>query len=130
MIRSLPHRKRKEKKADKLLGKLVDITTERFLQFLSSSACLYIFWTYIDSNKEERERERKWESPCINDTDNLIFQIILSLLHESCVFNHNNIQDTFIYWFILFRFWNILNFDNKFGFYIKFNCHYWHYSSI
>ena len=58
MICGLPHRKRKEKKADKLLGKQADITTEQFLQFLSSSSWLCIFWIYIDINKEERESER------------------------------------------------------------------------
>ena len=96
VIFGLQHRKRKEKKADKLLGKQADVTTEQFLQFLSSSAWLCIFWIYIDSNKEERGRERNWESlQFINDTDNLIFQIILSLLHESCCFYYNNIRDTF-----------------------------------
>ena len=99
MICGLSHRKRKEKKADKLSGKQADVTTERFLQFLSSSAWLCIFWIYIDSNKEEREREREREkvreSPFINDTDNLIFMIILSLLHESYIFYYNNIL--FIY---------------------------------
>ena len=109
MICGLPHRKRKKKKADKLSEKLTDITTERFLQFLSSSAWLCIFWIYIDSNKEKREKVR--ESPFINDTDNLIFQIILSLLHESYIFYYNNIL--FIYWLILFRFWNLLNLDCK-----------------
>ena len=38
MISSLPHRKRKEKKADKFSGKQADVKTERFLKFLSSSA--------------------------------------------------------------------------------------------
>ena len=62
MICDLPHRKRKEKKADKLSGKQTDVTTKLFLQFLSLSAWLYIFWIYIDSHKEERERGRKWEN--------------------------------------------------------------------
>ena len=34
-----------------------DITTEQFLQFLSSFAWLCVFWIYIDSNKEEIESE-------------------------------------------------------------------------
>ena len=59
MIRELPHRKRKEKKAENLLGKQVDVKTERILQFLSSSARLCIFGIYIDINKEEGERERE-----------------------------------------------------------------------
>ena len=62
VIYGLPHRKRKEKKVDKLSGKQADVTTERFLQFLSSSSLLFIFCIYIDSNKEDREKERKWES--------------------------------------------------------------------
>ena len=62
VICGLPHWKRKEMKADKLLGKQTDVTTERFFHFLTSSAWLCIFWISIDSNKEERERERKWES--------------------------------------------------------------------
>ena len=33
MISGLPHRKRKEKKADKLSGKQADVTTERFFSF-------------------------------------------------------------------------------------------------
>ena len=49
----LPHRKRKEKKG-KLSKKHADVSTNRFLQFLFSSAWLCIFWIYIDSNKEER----------------------------------------------------------------------------
>ena len=61
VICGLPHQKRKEKKADKLSGKNIDMTIQRFLQFLSSSAWLCIFGIYIDSNKEEREKER--ESP-------------------------------------------------------------------
>ena len=45
---------------------------------------------------QQQTRERKWESPFINDTDNFILQIIPSLLHESCVFSYyNNIRDTF-----------------------------------
>ena len=52
-----PHRERKEKKADKLSGKHADVTTERLFQFLSWSAWLYIFWIYIDSNKEEKVKE-------------------------------------------------------------------------
>ena len=47
----LPHRKGKEKKADKLPGKQADVTTERLLQFLSMSAWLWIFWIYINSDK-------------------------------------------------------------------------------
>ena len=127
VICGLLHRQRKEKKADKLSGNQGDATTERFLQFLSSSAWLCIFWIYIDSNKEERkresvcdcvcerERERKWESPFINDTDNLIFQIILSLQHESFFFFFITItyEILFICWFILFRFWNLFNLDYK-----------------
>ena len=53
---------RERKKADKLLGKRADVTTKRFLQFLTWSAWLWIFWIYIDSNKEEWESERKWKS--------------------------------------------------------------------
>ena len=37
----------RKEKADKLLGMQVDITTERLLQFLSSSALLCIFWIYF-----------------------------------------------------------------------------------
>ena len=77
VICGLPHRKGKEKKADKLSGKQADVTAERFLQFLSTSA----------SNKEERKSERV--SLFINDTDNLIFQIIISLLRESRKFNRH-----------------------------------------
>ena len=109
VICCLPHRKRKEKKAGKLFGKQADVTTEQFIQFLSSSAWLYIFWIYIDSNKEERERERKWES-FINDIYELI---ILSLLHESCVFITITYEILFIYWLICFRFWKLFNLDNK-----------------
>ena len=49
-------------KGVKLLGKPTDVTRERLFKFFSSSAWLYIFWIYIGSNQEKRERERKWES--------------------------------------------------------------------
>ena len=48
VIWGLPHWK--ERKADMLSGKQADITPEWFLQFLSLSALLCIFWIYIDSN--------------------------------------------------------------------------------
>ena len=51
-------RKRKKKKADKLSWKQVDVTTERFLQFLSSFAWVFIFWIYIENNDEERKSDR------------------------------------------------------------------------
>ena len=126
MICGLPQRKRKEKKADKLSGKQANVTLERFLQFLSSSALLCISWIYIVSKNEVRERERKWDSPFINDTGDLIFQIIVSLLFESCVFYYNNIRYTFnlLIYFIRnsesFLIWII-----KTIFYMKFNRHYW-----
>ena len=66
-----PHGKRKEKKADKLWRKQVDVTTERFLQLLSSSAWLRIFLIYIDSNEEERERKKVRESSFINDSQTI-----------------------------------------------------------
>ena len=59
VICSLPHRKRKEKKVDKLSGKQDDVTTEWFHQFFSSSALRYIFWILIERKREkERESER------------------------------------------------------------------------
>ena len=57
-ICSLLHRKTEEKKTDKLAEKQAHVTTQRFLQFLYSSAGLCIFWIYIDCNKEKK---RKWE---------------------------------------------------------------------
>ena len=62
VICGLPHWKRREKTAGKLAGKQANVTTEQFLQLLSSSAWLCIFWIYIDNNKKDREWERKWES--------------------------------------------------------------------
>ena len=53
--RATSKEKRKEKKVDKMSGKQADVTTERFLPFLSSSAWLYIFWIYNDSYKKESE---------------------------------------------------------------------------
>ena len=57
VICSLPHGKRKEKKAEKSWGKQAGVTMERFLQVLSSSAWLYIFLIYIDSNNEQKEKQ-------------------------------------------------------------------------
>ena len=96
LIWGLPHRKRKEKKANKLSGKQANVTTERFLQFLSLSSWLCIFWIYIDSNKEDREKERKLESlhlltiQTFGFSDNFKFTS-----RKLCVFYYNNIQHTF-----------------------------------
>ena len=130
VICGLPYQKRKEKKADDLSAKQIDVTTERFLQFLSSSAWVWIFCIYIDGNKEEREREREREkvreSPFIIDSDNLIFQIILSsYLNVVFFFITIRYEILFIYWFILFRSWFLLIWIIKKIFHIKFNRHYW-----
>ena len=92
MICGLPHRKRKEKKADKLSGKQVwrhNGTVSSVFEFVCSAMYL------LKLHRQQQERERKREYQFINDTDNLIFQIILSLLHESFVFNYNKILNTF-----------------------------------
>ena len=92
MICGLPHRKRKEKKADKFSGKQTDIIMERVFFFCF---CFFSVSEFINSpvyllnlhwQQQVREKERVTESPFINNTDNLIFQIILSLPHESFVF--------------------------------------------
>ena len=97
VICGLSHRKQTEKKAEKLSGIQAEVKTERFLQFLCSFGWLCIFWIKNDSHKEERERVGGSErvSPFINDTDNLILLIILSLLFESCAFYYSNIRGTF-----------------------------------
>ena len=43
VIWGLPHRKRKEKKADKLSGKLADVTTERFFFSVFDFVCLAMY---------------------------------------------------------------------------------------
>ena len=62
----------------------------------------FSFWVYLLSYVSfessliiTRKREKENESPLINNIDNLIFLIILSLLHESCVFYCYNIWATF-----------------------------------
>ena len=97
---------------------------------------MYLLNLHWKQQGRERKREEVRESPFINDTDNLIFLILLSLLHESCVsclvggsdkyweaatntylkvvfFITITCETLFIEWFIVFRFWNILNLDHK-----------------
>ena len=87
--------KEKWKESWQVVGKAGWRHNGRFLQCLHSAALLCVLWIYIDSNKEERVREKVRESSFINDTDNFIFQIILNLLHESFVFYYNKIWGTF-----------------------------------
>ena len=71
------------------------------------------------------QQEKVRESPFINATDNLSFQIILSSLHESCVFITITYEilsfiDLFLLDSEIFLIWII-----KKMFYIKFNRDYW-----
>ena len=74
--------------------------------YFSFWVCLLDYVSFKSTLTATRKRGKVRESPIINDTDNLIFQIILSLQHENCVvvFYYNNIWDTFHLLFILFRF--------------------------
>ena len=88
----------------------------------SQGNCLFTFWVCLamyllnlhwQQQGRLTKREKVRESPFINDKDNLIFQILLSLLHERCIFITIIYEILFIYWFILFRLWNLFILDFK-----------------
>ena len=113
VICGLPHRKRKGQKRDKFSGKQANGITEQFLQFLRSSAWLCNFWIYFDSNKEERESERKWKSLHLLTTKTISDISLISTWKLSLFFFDNNIVDAFhlliyTFWFRYFFIWIII----------------------
>ena len=76
--------------------------------FFSFWVCLLAYVSFESTLRTTRKRERKSESLHLLTTQTIwIFQITLSLLHESRVFYYNNIQDTF---HLLFYSFQILKF--------------------